>query len=64
MPHFAHIPLILGSDKSKLSKRHGGATSVLQFKEEGYLAEAMVNYLALLGWGGYDDSQTMFRLKN
>ncbi len=58
VPHFAHIPLILGSDKSKLSKRHG-ATSVLQFQEEGYLAEAMVNYLALLGWG-YDDSQTMF----
>ncbi|HHY15980.1 MAG TPA: glutamate--tRNA ligase [Firmicutes bacterium] len=61
VPHFAHIPLILGSDKSKLSKRHG-ATSVLQFKEEGYLAEAMVNYLALLGWG-YDDSQTMFSVK-
>ncbi|MDI9441173.1 MAG: glutamate--tRNA ligase [Firmicutes bacterium] len=58
LPKFAHIPLILGPDKSKLSKRHG-ATSVLQFKEEGYVAEAMVNYLALLGWG-YDDSQTIF----
>ena len=45
LPKFAHIPLILGPDKSKLSKRHG-ATSVLQFKEEGYVAEAMVNYLA------------------
>lgn len=61
IPRFAHIPLILGSDKSKLSKRHG-ATSVLQFKDEGYLAEAMVNYLALLGWG-YDDSQTMFSVE-
>jgi glutamyl-tRNA synthetase len=48
-PKFAHASLILGKDKSKLSKRHG-ATSVGQFKEEGYLAEAMNNYLALLGW--------------
>ncbi len=48
-PKFAHASLILGKDKSKLSKRHG-ATSVGQFKEEGYLPEAMNNYLALLGW--------------
>ncbi len=58
VPKFAHIPMILGPDKSLLSKRHG-ATSVMQFHDEGYLAEAMVNYLSLLGWG-YDDSQTIF----
>ncbi|KAF5186321.1 Glutamate--trna ligase [Thalictrum thalictroides] len=50
MPHFAHVSLILAPDRSKLSKRHG-ATSVGQYKEMGYLPEAMVNYLALLGWG-------------
>ena len=58
LPKFAHIPMILGPDKALLSKRHG-ATSVMQFHEDGYLAEAMVNYLSLLGWG-YDDSQTIF----
>ncbi|KAK4747710.1 hypothetical protein SAY87_014296 [Trapa incisa] len=50
MPHFAHVSLILAPDRSKLSKRHG-ATSVGQFREMGYLPHAMVNYLALLGWG-------------
>ncbi|CAN6236929.1 unnamed protein product [Urochloa humidicola] len=50
MPSFAHVSLILAPDKSKLSKRHG-ATSVGQYKEMGYLPQAMVNYLALLGWG-------------
>ncbi|QCE04612.1 glutamyl-tRNA synthetase [Vigna unguiculata] len=50
MPLFAHVSLILAPDRSKLSKRHG-ATSVGQFREMGYLPEAMVNYLALLGWG-------------
>ncbi|KAF3320123.1 glutamate--tRNA ligase [Carex littledalei] len=50
MPTFAHVSLILAPDKSKLSKRHG-ATSVGQFKEMGYMPQAMVNYLALLGWG-------------
>ncbi|XP_028785756.1 glutamate--tRNA ligase, chloroplastic/mitochondrial isoform X2 [Neltuma alba] len=50
MPHFAHVSLILAPDRSKLSKRHG-ATSVGQFREMGYLPQAMVNYLALLGWG-------------
>ncbi len=59
-PKFAHIPMILGPDKSLLSKRHG-ATSVTQFYDEGYLATAMVNYLSLLGWG-YDDSQTIFSI--
>lgn len=48
-PTFAHISMILGPDKTKLSKRHG-ATSVMQYEEDGYLPEAMMNYLALLGW--------------
>ena len=48
-PTYAHASLILGADKSKLSKRHG-ATSCGQFREQGYLPDAMVNYLALLGW--------------
>ncbi|XP_057494866.1 glutamate--tRNA ligase, chloroplastic/mitochondrial-like isoform X2 [Actinidia eriantha] len=50
MPYFAHVSLILAPDRSKLSKRHG-ATSVGQFREMGYLPQAIVNYLALLGWG-------------
>nr|XP_016450073.1 PREDICTED: glutamate--tRNA ligase, chloroplastic/mitochondrial-like isoform X1 [Nicotiana tabacum] len=50
MPHFAHVSLILAPDRSKLSKRHG-ATSVGQFRDMGYLPQAMANYLALLGWG-------------
>jgi glutamyl-tRNA synthetase len=48
-PSFAHLPVILGSDKSKLSKRHGD-TAILDYCEKGYLPEAMVNFLALLGW--------------
>ncbi|AXA36614.1 MAG: glutamate--tRNA ligase [Candidatus Sumerlaea chitinivorans] len=48
-PQFAHLPLILGPDKKKLSKRHG-ATGVTEFREMGILREALVNYLALLGW--------------
>ena len=58
LPQFAHIPMILGPDRTRLSKRHG-ATSVTQFGTEGYLSEAMVNYLALLGWG-YDDKRELF----
>jgi nondiscriminating glutamyl-tRNA synthetase len=63
IPLFAHIPLILGSDKSKLSKRHG-ETAVLRYKEMGFLPEALVNYLAMLGWSaeGEDDFFTMDRL--
>lgn len=49
VPEFAHVPMILAPDRSKLSKRHG-ATSVDEFKEKGYLPEAIVNYLLLLGW--------------
>ena len=48
-PRFAHVPLILGPDKKRLSKRHG-ATSVMEYQRLGYLPEAMVNFLALLGW--------------
>ena len=49
LPQFAHISLILGKDRSKMSQRHG-ATSVVQYKELGYLPQAVVNFLALLGW--------------
>ena len=48
-PEFAHVPLILGTDKKKLSKRHG-ITSVTEYERIGYLPDAMVNFLALLGW--------------
>lgn len=48
-PAFAHISLILGKDRTKMSKRHG-STSVVQYREQGYLPEALVNFLALLGW--------------
>ena len=53
VPHFAHIPMILGSDRSRLSKRHGAA-SVLAYQQMGYLPEAMVNYLVRLGWSHGD----------
>ncbi|OGH42366.1 MAG: hypothetical protein A3H79_00625 [Candidatus Levybacteria bacterium RIFCSPLOWO2_02_FULL_36_8b] len=49
LPIFAHLPIILGPDKTKLSKRHG-AKSVLDLKEEGYLKEALINFMGLLGW--------------
>ena len=52
-PVFAHIPMILGPDRKRLSKRHG-ATSVLAFRDEGFLPEAMVNYFARLGWAHGD----------
>jgi glutamyl-tRNA synthetase len=53
-PRFAHIPLIHGADGAKLSKRHG-AVSVLEFREQGYLPEALCNYLLRLGWGHGDE---------
>jgi glutamyl-tRNA synthetase len=53
LPRFGHVPMILGPDKKKLSKRHG-ATSVMEYETEGYLPEAMVNYLARLGWSSGD----------
>ncbi len=52
-PEFAHLPMILGADKTKLSKRHG-ATAVTEYKDLGYLPEALVNYLARLGWSAGD----------
>lgn len=52
-PVYAHLPMILGSDGAKLSKRHG-AVSVLQYREEGYLPEALLNYLVRLGWSHGD----------
>lgn len=55
MPEFAHCSLLIGEDRQKLSKRHG-ATSVTQYKEMGYLPEAMVNYLTLLGWSHPDET--------
>jgi glutamyl-tRNA synthetase len=56
VPEFAHVSLILGQDRSKLSKRHG-ATSVSQYAEDGFLPEAMVNYLTLLGWSSPDGKE-------
>ncbi len=56
IPAFAHVPLILGPDKKRLSKRHG-ATSVGEYEKQGYLPEAMVNFLALLGWSPGDDRE-------
>jgi glutamyl-tRNA synthetase len=53
IPYFAHVPMILGADKARLSKRHG-ATSVMAYKEMGYLPEALVNYLVRLGWSHGD----------
>src|SRR5580692_1190969 len=57
-PIFAHVPLILGPDRTRLSKRHG-ATSVGSYAEEGFLPEAFRNFLALLGWSTGDDSEFM-----
>jgi glutamyl-tRNA synthetase len=56
VPIFAHVPLILGPDRTRLSKRHG-ATSVGSYRDEGFLAEAFDNFLALLGWSPGDDSE-------
>jgi len=53
---FAHLPMILGPDRKKLSKRHG-AVSILEFKEEGFLPEALFNFLALLGWSPGEDRE-------
>jgi nondiscriminating glutamyl-tRNA synthetase len=60
VPEFAHVSLILGQDRTKLSKRHG-ATSVSQYQEDGFLAEAMVNYLILLGWSAPDSREIFDR---
>ena len=61
LPSFAHLPMILGPDKKRLSKRHG-ATGVQAFREQGYLPEALNNYLALIGWNPGTD-QEMFNME-
>jgi glutamyl-tRNA synthetase len=60
VPHYAHLPMIHGPDGEKLSKRHG-AVSVMQYDDDGYLPEALLNYLARLGWSHGDDE--IFSLK-
>jgi glutamyl-tRNA synthetase len=57
-PEYAHVPNVFGTDGRKLSKRHG-AVSIEEFRREGYIAPALMNYLALLGWS-YDDKTTLF----
>ncbi len=61
-PRFVHVPVILGPDKTKLSKRHGAA-NILEYKEMGYLPEAMLNFLALIGWNPGTDDEIMPREK-
>ena len=61
-PEFAHLSTILGADRERLSKRHG-ATSVASFREMGILPEALVNYLALLGWGAEGGTREIFSLE-
>lgn len=62
VPEFAHLSTILGADRERLSKRHG-ATSIASFRQMGYLPEALVNYLALLGWGAEDGKTETFTLE-
>ena len=65
-PQFAHMPVILGSDKTKLSKRHG-AKSALDYRSEGFVKEALLNFMALLGWNPGGDKEQMdldFMIKN
>ena len=59
-PLFGHLPMILGPDRSKLSKRHG-ATALLEYRDAGYLSEAMVNFMALLGWSLDDKTDVISR---
>ncbi|MDR3200460.1 MAG: glutamate--tRNA ligase [Spirochaetales bacterium] len=57
-PEYCHLPMVMGEDGQKLSKRHG-STSLIEFRNGGYLPEAIINYVSLLGWS-YDDSREMF----
>ena len=59
-PHFVHLPMLLGKDRSKLSKRHG-AVSITEYRDEGYLADVMFNFLSLLGWSLDDKTEIMTR---
>jgi len=65
LPIFAHLPVILGTDKAKLSKRHG-AKSILDYRKEGFLKEALINFMALLGWnpGGEKEILSMEEMIN
>ena len=60
LPEFAHVPLVMGKKGEKLSKRHG-ATSAEEYRKQGYLPEAMINYLVRLGWS-YDDQEEVFTI--
>lgn len=60
LPEFAHVSLLIGEDRQKLSKRHG-ATSVKQYREQGYLPEALANYLCLLGWS-HPEEKDVFKI--
>jgi glutamyl-tRNA synthetase len=60
VPVFAHLPLILGSDKKRLSKRHG-ATSIAEYEQQGFLSDTMVNFLSLLGWSPGGNQELMSR---
>ncbi|HXZ29727.1 MAG TPA: glutamate--tRNA ligase [Dehalococcoidia bacterium] len=59
-PQFAHLPMILGPDRAKLSKRHG-ATNISDYQKQGYLPDAMINFLALLGWSLDDKTELLSR---
>ncbi|HUE86085.1 MAG TPA: glutamate--tRNA ligase [Vicinamibacterales bacterium] len=61
-PQFAHVPLIMGPDKKRLSKRHG-ATSVMEYERQGYIPEAMTNFLALLGWSPGSSDEELFTMQ-
>jgi glutamyl-tRNA synthetase len=60
-PEYYHLPMVLGSDGQKLSKRHG-STRIIDFRREGYLPEALINYISLLGWS-HDESREFFTLE-
>ena len=60
LPKFGHLPMILGPDRDKLSKRHG-ATSILEYRDNGYLPQAMSNFMVLLGWSLDDKTEVMTR---
>ena len=59
-PHFVHLPMILGTDRAKLSKRHG-ATAINEYRDMGFLPDAMINFLALLGWSLDDKTELLTR---
>jgi glutamyl-tRNA synthetase len=62
-PQFAHVPLIMGPDKKRLSKRHG-ATSVMEYERQGYIPEGMINFLALLGWSPGSTGEEVFTARD